>query len=59
MGSLSNYDDDDDSNGKKNISLPPLQDREMRPKFTFFAKTSTQHNEFVFLSLNFDTVFSN
>ena len=28
MGSLSNYDDDDDSNGKKNISLPPLQDRQ-------------------------------
>ena len=60
MGSLSNY-DDDDSNDKDNISLPSLQDRKMkmRPKFTFFAKTSTQDNEFVFLFLNFDTVFSN
>ena len=52
MRGLSN-DDVYDSNDKENISLPSLQDRkmEMRPKFTFFAKTSTQDNEFVFLEL--------
>ena len=40
------------------ISLSSMQycEIKMRPKFTFFAKTATQDNDFVFLFLNFYTV---
>ena len=43
------------------ISLPSVHDYNLKmPNFTFFLwRTRTQDNDFVFLFLNFDTVFHN
>ena len=42
------------------ISLPSLHDYDVKmPNFTSLSRTGTQDNDFLFLFLNFDTVFQN
>ena len=70
MGSLRNDHRDSNENGKKQnnnfarasrflyISLPSLHDYDVKlPNFTSLSRTGTQDNDFLFLFLNFDTVF--
>ena len=70
IGSLRNDHRDSNENGKKQnnnfarasrflyISLPSLHDYDVKlPNFTSLSRTGTQDNDFLFLFLNFDTVF--